>query len=216
MTTSALFDARRIQYETPREGISIGGYIARRMHKTILLKDLAALLARDPAAALAQLALYAAAASTSFDRALYQPASTPRGALIRTTDPQTGAQVNVTCEDRLRFGFEVVMKDKGRLTGSESINGTTIGLRGLGMPAPTRFEFVSADGKYTANITGIIHSELTPRMGGWHIRGYGVLDLSDTARNCGRLTLDRSGVANVLIQPPAGPELIRNERIAAG
>jgi len=214
MRTTAIFDEQRMYYETPREGISIGGYIARRMHKTIMLKDVPALLAGDPGAALAQIALYAAAASTSFGRALYQPTSTPHGALIRTTDPQTGAQVNITCEDRLRFGFEVEMKNVGRLTGSESISGTTLALRGLVMPAPTRFKFVSANGKYTANMIGIVHSELAPRIGGWRIRGYGALDLSDNAGNHGRLTLDRSGQAFVSISGKSGEGLIKKARIA--
>jgi hypothetical protein len=30
-----------MEYETPREGITIGGYVARRLHKTVLLKTVA-------------------------------------------------------------------------------------------------------------------------------------------------------------------------------
>ena len=69
-----------------------------------------------------------------------------------------------------------------------------MGLRGLGMPAPTTFVFMAEHGNYRADLVGTITSELAPRIGTWRIRGYGALDLSDNAGNRGRLTLDRSGL----------------------
>ena len=73
--TTPLFSKTRMQYEMPREGITIGGYVARRLHKTSLLKPVPDFLKDDSARALAQIALYAAAASTSFGPAVYQPDS---------------------------------------------------------------------------------------------------------------------------------------------
>jgi hypothetical protein len=68
------------------------------------------------------------------------------------------------------------------------------------MPAPTTFKFVSANENYSANIMGIITSELSPGFGNWKIRGFGALDLSDSSGNRGRLTLDRSGLVFVSIK----------------
>jgi hypothetical protein len=190
-----MFSESRREYETPHGGITIGGYVARRLHKTSLLKPVTELIKRDRARALAQIALYAAAASTSFGAARYQPDSDAVGAVIETTDPETGARVTVRCERHLRFSYRVEMKGVGVMSGSETITGTTVGLRGLGMPAPTTFVFMAEHGNYRADLVGIITSELAPRIGTWHIRGYGALDLSDNAGNRGRLSLDRSGLA---------------------
>ena len=53
MSSAVIFDEQRLRYETPLEGISLGRYIARRMHKMNLLKEEPGLLARDSAKALA-------------------------------------------------------------------------------------------------------------------------------------------------------------------
>src|SRR5512140_3541374 len=89
------------------------------------------------------------------------------------------------------------MPGVGTLSGNETITGTRLGWRGLGMPAPTKFRFTAAAGNYTAEMTGLITSELGPGLHGWTIRGYGALDLSDSRGNRGRLSLDRSGWAMV-------------------
>jgi hypothetical protein len=193
------FSEERMEYETPRGGITIGEYVARRLHKTTLLKLVADLLKDDSARALAQIGMYAAAASTSFGPALYQPKWDPPGKVIETTDPDTGAHVTVTCEGDLRFSYRIEMKDIGSLSGEETITGTTVGLRGLGMPAPTTFTFLSEQGDYRAKIIGLMTSELGPGLGRWKIRGFGSLDLSDNTGNRGRLTLDRSGQVFVSI-----------------
>jgi hypothetical protein len=208
-----LFKTDRMEYETPRGGITIGGYVARRLHKTILLKPIPELLADDPARALAQFGLYAAAASTSFGPAHYQPEGERVGAIIETTDPDTGARVIVTCEQELRFAYRVEMDGVGTLSGAETITGTTFGLRGLGMPAPTTFEFESATGSYRAKAVGLMTSELVPGFGTWKIRGHGTLDLTDNVGNRGKLSLERSGRIAVSIIASDGRGLDLKERM---
>ena len=203
----------RMKYETPRGGITIGNYVARRLHKTKLLTPIPDLSASDPARALIQIALFAAAASTSFGPALYQPDSDPPGRVIETVDPETQARVTVACEGNLRFSYQIEMDGVGVLSGSEIIQGTTVGLRGLGMPAPTTFTFTSARGNYTAEITGMITSELAPRIGRWSIRGFGSLDLSDNQGNRGRLSLDRSGLVFVSVTARNGRTVEMKERL---
>ena len=62
------------RYELPPEGITLLGYIVRRMHKTDWLAKVPSALAEGkPAKALEYAAVYAATSSTSFGRAYYQP-----------------------------------------------------------------------------------------------------------------------------------------------
>ena len=213
-TTLPLFDTRRMEYETPRGGISIGEYVARRLHKTELLEPVALLLENDTASALAQIALYAMAGSTSFGPAMYQPDSNARGLVIETTDPMTGARVRVTCSGYNTFDYAIVYNGVGKITGQEQITGTTVGLRGLGMPAPSTFEFESADGTYKAMLQGIITSELVPGLRSWRIRGYGKLSLRDSAGNHGTLTLERSGQVEIEISTRNGKNLKRRAQLA--
>jgi hypothetical protein len=213
-TPQTIFSNKRMRYETPPEGITIGGYIARRLHKTVLLQPVAKLLPENSAEALARIALYAAAASTSFGPALYQPEDDRPGTVIETIDPETGARASITCEGELRFAYRVTLNDVGTLTGEEKITGTTVGWRGLGMPAPSVFNFASDDGAYRAKLTGIITSELAPGLGRWRIRGYGSLDLADSAGNRGRLTLDRSGLASVIVTSRDGKQVPLREQLA--
>jgi len=94
----------------------------------------------------------------------------------------------------------VEMPDGSRFSGSEEITGTTISLRGLGMPAPSRFSYTVVGGVYTARLTGLITSELMPGfIGRSRIRAQGALDLQDDAGNTGTLKLSRNGVAQVSI-----------------
>jgi hypothetical protein len=213
-TVQTVFSENRMEYETPRGGITLGGYVARRLHKTKLLKVVPDLIQHDRGRALAQIALYAAAASTSFGAAMYQPASDPVGAVIETYDPETGARVTVSCERNLRFSYRVEMNSVGILSGTETITGTTVGLRGLGMPAPTTFVFMAEHGTYRADLVGVITSELAPRIGNWWIRGYGALDLSDSAGDRGRLSLDRTGLVLVTVTTPADVTLEIAEKLA--
>ena len=62
------------RYELPPEGITLLGYIVRRMHKTEWLAKVPQVLAEEKTAkALEYAAIYAATSSTSFGRAYYQP-----------------------------------------------------------------------------------------------------------------------------------------------
>jgi hypothetical protein len=90
------------------------------------------------------------------------------------------------------------MPNRDTFRGSETITGTTIGLRGLGMPAPSKFTFTS--GEYTAEFSGILTSELALSLfGNTRIRAYGFLNLKDNAGNTGRLDINRSGDMTIQI-----------------
>ena len=185
-----------VRYELPPEGISLLGYIVRRMHKTERLLPIPELLAQGKSSeALEQIALYTAAASASYGRAYYQPTFDSTGATVREPDPATGAIVTARLESRsphYHITYEVDLPNGDHFQGSETITGTTVGLRGLGMPAPSQFNFIS--GGYHAKLTGTITSELALSLfGHTRIRAYGFLNFEDNAGNSGKLELNRSG-----------------------
>lgn len=197
----------RALYELPEQGTSLTEWVARRLHKTELLADLARFLPQATPAALAHLGLYAAAASASFGPARYQPRWDAPGRAVSLRDPVTNALTHVVFEGNdphLRFRYDITLPNGDRLSGHEEITGTTIGLRGLGMPAPSRFQFTSADGAYQAEALGVITSELAPRLGVWRIRAYGSLKLRDASGNRGEVTLDRQGAVQSSVQSAAG------------
>ncbi|MBL8102082.1 MAG: hypothetical protein JNM02_06110 [Anaerolineales bacterium] len=182
------------RYELPSTGITLLGYIVRRMHKTQWLMSVPALLAENKTSeALAQIAVYAVTSSTSFGRAYYQPQFNPAGAEISEADTVTGAIVTaklVSTSPHYLITYTAVMPNGDLFSGSEEITGTTVGLRGLGMPAPSKFNFKS--GMYTADLTGILTSELALSfIGHTRIRAYGFLNFNDNASNTGKLTIDR-------------------------
>lgn len=150
------------RYELPAGGITLLGYVVRRMHKTHLLASVPSLLAMQKTGeALARVALYSVACATSYGRAYYQPEFNRPGAEVTETDPQTGAIVRAKLEatsPAYHITYYVTLTNGDLFTGSEKITGTTVGLRGLGMPAPTQFHFASGD--YQAELTGILVSEL--------------------------------------------------------
>lgn len=190
----------RMGYETPPGGISLTRYITRRMHKTRLLKKIETLHAPEK---LAQFAIYAAAAATSWGPAMYQPRFDRPGTIIEESDPDTGAIIRVEqCErnPHYQFNYTVEMPDGAKITGQESILGTTVGLRGLGMPAPSFYEYLSADEQYHATARGVINSELVPGFlfTSTKVRGYGDLDIADNQGYSGTLRLTRS--AEMIIQ----------------
>jgi hypothetical protein len=201
------------RYELPPEGISLLGYVVRRMHKTEWLANVpAALAAGQSARALEYTAVYAAASSTSFGRAYYQPSFNRAGDVISETDPATGAVVTARLESvspHYHITYEALLPNRDLFRGSETITGTTVGLRGLGMPAPSKFTFTS--GSYSAELTGVITSELVLSLvGRTRIRGYGFLNLQDSASNTGRLDLSRSGdIAIRINDEPASHHTIR-------
>jgi hypothetical protein len=184
------------RYELPPDGTTLLGYVVRRMHKTEWLGKIPeALAGGQTTRALEYAALYAAISSTSFGRAYYQPRFNRAGDVVSETDPVTGAVITARLESvtpHYHITYEALMPDGDLFRGSETITGTTVGLRGLGMPAPSRFTFTS--GSYSAELTGVITSELVLSLvGRTRIRGYGFLNLRDNAGNTGRLDLNRSG-----------------------
>lgn len=189
------------RYELPEGGTSLLGYVVRRMHKTELLESaLRRLEAGRPADALLDIALYAAASSTSYGPAFYQPTFNAVGDKIAEADPATGAKVSATLIGRTPhydIRTEVRLKSGARFDGQEKILGTTVGLRGLGMPAPSQFQFATADDGYVVRLTGTLTSELALGLfRGTRIRAYGSLEFRDNAGGFGTLTLDRSGRAH--------------------
>ena len=183
------------RYELPPAGITLLGYVVRRMHKTQWLMSVPALLAENKSdQALAQIAKYAVTSSTSFGRAYYQPQFNSQGAEIAEADPLTGAVVTaklVSTSPHYFITYTAAMPNGDLFSGSEEITGTTVGLRGLGMPAPSKFNFKS--GNYSADLTGVLTSELALSLiGRTRIRAYGFLNFNDNANNTGKLTIDRN------------------------
>jgi hypothetical protein len=183
------------RYELPSTGITLLGYVVRRMHKTELLTSVSALLAKKKSSdALAKVAMYAVTSSTSFGRAYYQPQFNSAGAEVSEADPATGAIVTATLvstSPHYLITYTASMPNGDIFSGSEEITGTTVGLRGLGMPAPSKFYFKS--GNYSAELTGILTSELALSLiGRTRIRAYGFLNFNDNANNTGKIIIDRS------------------------
>jgi hypothetical protein len=184
------------RYELPPAGITLLGYVVRRMHKTKWLTSIPALLAQNKSSdALAQVAMYAVTSSTSFGRAYYQPQFNAVGAEISETDPVTGAVVTaklLSTSPHYFITYSAAMPNGDIFSGNEEITGTTVGLRGLGMPAPSKFNFKS--GTYTTELSGLLTSELALSfIGRTRIRAYGFLNFFDNANNKGKLTVDRNG-----------------------
>jgi hypothetical protein len=190
------------RYELPPEGITLLGYIVRRMHKTEwLAKATSALTEKQTAQALEFAAVYAATSSTSFGRAYYQPNFNRTGEVVSEADPVTGATVTAklnSTSPHYDISYQAVMPNGDTFQGSETITGTTVGLRGLGMPAPSKFTFTSGD--YTAEFGGIITSELALSLfRNTRIRAYGFLNIKDNKGNAGRLELNRGGDISIKI-----------------
>ena len=208
MNTVLKSSAALTRYELPREGISLLGYVVRRMHKTSWLLPVAELLAAgETAQALTQIGGYAAAAFTSFGPAYYQPTFNRVGERVSEADPATGIVVTAWRNPdapHLRLSYSAELPDGSRFEGEEEITGTTVSLSGLGMPAPTRATFRAAGG-YSATLVGTLVSELLPR---WplaaRIRAHGQLDLRDTDGNRGALEVKRSGETRITVSAGDG------------
>jgi hypothetical protein len=190
------------RYELPPGGITLLGYIVRRMHKTEWLVPIPGLRAADSTEeALACLAMYTVKSSTSFGPAYYQPRFNSVGDEISEPDPETGAMVCAKLESSspsYKISYSASMPDGSLFTGHEEITGTTIGLRGLGMPAPSKFNYQS--GSYSAELTGVITSELALSLiGRTRIRAYGFLNFKDNNGNTGTLRIDRNNKVQLLI-----------------
>jgi hypothetical protein len=172
------------------------------MHKTAWLVSVPDLVSQGQSAkALEHVAIYAALSATSYGRAHYQPSFDATGDSISESDPATGAKVTARLDSRsphYHISYDVIMPNEDTFTGSEEITGTTVGLRGLGMPAPSQFIFTSDD--YQVDLTGIITSELALSLfGNTRIRAYGSLNFKDSLDNTGRLELKRDGSLTVIV-----------------
>ncbi len=185
------------RYELPPEGTTLLGYIVRRMHKTEILSPVSRLIAESNyEAALRQIASYTAAAAVSYGPAYYQPDFNAVGEKVSEPDPATGFNVTARLEERSPdYHITCIVRiPNGELfIGEEMITGTTVRLTGLGMPAPSWYQFISPGG-YRATITGTVTSELAPSLlGPWRIRAYGSLEASDNFGNKLLVRIDRSG-----------------------
>lgn len=184
----------RTRYELPPQGISLLGYVVRRMHKTALLLPTVELLRQGHTGqALAQIGLYSAVASASYGPAYYQPQMTMSGERLTEVDPQTGIAVSAVLEatrPHYRISYVVDLGGGVVLTGEEEITGTTVGWRGLGMPAPAHFYFATPNG-YRAQMVGTVTSELALGFPRWQIRAYGEIALKDSAGNAGVVKISR-------------------------
>ena len=203
-----------LRYELPPEGTTLLGYIIRRMHKTEwLAKAAEALMQNKTAEALEAVALYAAASATSFGRAYYQPRFNREGDVASERDPITNALIAaklVSSSPVYHITYSAEMPNGDIFEGSEKILGTTVGLRGLGMPAPSKFTFKSH--VYEATLSGTLTSELALSFfGNTKIRGYGSLNFSDSAGNEGQLNLSRQGEVTIKIndRPTISHTLVR-------
>jgi hypothetical protein len=172
------------------------------MHKTEWLVHVPDLIAAgNSEEALACVAMYAVKSSTSFGPAYYQPRFNSPGDEVSEPDPETGALVRAKLESSsptYKISYSASLADGSLFTGSEEITGTTIGLRGLGMPAPSKFHFQS--GSYSADLTGILTSELALSLiNRTRIRAYGFLNFTDNAGNTGTLNIDRNNRVRLVI-----------------
>jgi hypothetical protein len=208
------------RYELPPGGITLLGYIVRRMHKTEWLVHVPGLLADgNTDEALACVAMYAAKSSTSFGPAYYQPRFNQPGEEVSEPDPWTGAIVRAkleTSSPTYQISYTASLPDGSIFTGREEIKGTTLGLRGLGMPAPSKFLFQSGD--YSAELAGVLTSELALSLiSRTKIRAYGFLNFSDSTGNTGRLTLERSSKIQLTINDKDWhvKDSLLSERLAA-
>lgn len=207
-TITGFVGENRMTYELPAGGISLTGYVARRMHKTELLEEMPALIRLNPLRALAQFGIYVVAAATSFGPARYQPRFDHPGTLISEEDPATGARITVeqlTPDPHYRFTFFAELPGGDTLRGEETIIGTVLTLRGLGMPAPSYYEY-TAD-HWHAIAQGTIYSELSPRLfqPAW-IQGFGTLQVSDNGGREGTITLTRSALIRVELNESGGSD----------
>ncbi len=202
------------RYELPLEGITLLGYIVRRMHKTEWLAKASTAFTEGTAEqALEYAAVYAATSSTSFGRAYYQPRFNRVGDQVSEADPTTGATVTARLESdspHYHITYEAVLPNGDAFKGSERITGTTVGLRGLGMPAPSKFTFTA--GSYTAEFEGVLTSELALSLfGNTRIRAHGSLNIKDNRGNTGQLELNRAGDISIRIneQPQASHSIAK-------
>ena len=210
----------RAAYET--HGTSFMSYLARRAAKTRLLLPLKELLSArrsggpERAAALVCFAYYAVAGSTSYGRGYRQPAFND-ATESHERDRETGARivaVDVGLQREIKAQIRATVPGIGVFIANEQVLGTTIGFRGLGMPAPSRLSFEVDDSGRAAGLVawhgeaiGTIVTELAPTIGGSKVRAYGSLELRGSDGSTGRVRLDRDGLLVAEVVDPGGDSL---------
>lgn len=197
------------QYELPPEGISLLGYVVRRLHKTELLASVPHLLSQgNVMSALLAIAHYTAASSVTFGKLYYEPRRDRPGTIRTENDPQTGAQVTAVLESSspdICLAYDVNLLSGGFFHGRETNSDASVSLRGWVHTVACQFQFHHPDPQYTATISGNILREIVPHLAGpWHIRAHGSLELTDSHGHTGRLILQRNGTANLLLSSPTG------------
>ena len=177
----------RAPYET--HGTTFLQYLARRAAKCRILAPLGTLLKEERpggaefSGALACFAYYAVAASTTYGSGYRQPEFTDEQ-IVEERDPETGAlisAINSGGRREIAAKIRAVVPKIGVYEASERILGTTVGIRGLGMPAPSTFAFeVDAAGRraglaaWRGTARGTVTTELAPTLRGHgchHSRG---------------------------------------------
>ena len=206
----------RADYET--DGTTFLQYLARRAAKTAILEPLQQLLAvrrpggPTPAAALVCFAYYAVAASTSYGRGYRQPSFSSERS-VSETDRETSSIITArSVGERGDLAAEITAEVAGigRFVGNERILGTTVGLRGLGMAAPSQFSFETAQGRGTTLLAwrgearGTVTTEFAPSFRGTTVRAFGSLALSDDAGSTGNATLNRDGEVSITVTDRSG------------
>ncbi len=205
------------RYELPPEGITNLGYIVRRMHKTSTLGKMSETLqGGEFVHALYTIALYAAAAASSFGKLYYEPGADEEGGTITENDPETGAVVSATLikrEDDLNYYSHMVqMPDGDRFSGNESSRPSKMSMRGWVFPASVSYQFMSADEAYYAECEGELTREVVPRViGPWHSRAHGTLTISDNQGNSGHITLNEKAQATVTITCPCSRTVLHRQ-----
>lgn len=205
-----------IRYELPPEGISFLGYVVRRMHKTKLLTVVQELVTKQSyPQALAQIAHYAAASSTSFGQLYYEPVRDQVGSTIMERDPETNAVVMATYENSTpesRFSFVAKLANGDIFSGCETKATSKISLRGWTTPTHQALTYTTADEGYCAELHGTIQHEIIPRLvGSWIIRAHGELTLKDNQGLSGKIILRRNATATITLHTAASRTILTRD-----
>ena len=122
--------------------------------------------------------------------------------------------VDVGLQREIKAQIRATLPGIGVCIANEQVLGTTIGFRGLGMPAPSRLSFEVDDSGRAAGLVawrgeaiGTIVTELAPTIGGSKVRAYGSLELRGSDGSTGRVRLDRDGLLVAEVVDPGGDSL---------
>ncbi|MFT5196616.1 MAG: hypothetical protein ACI9EW_000794 [Cellvibrionaceae bacterium] len=202
-----LVESNFIRYEFPPEGITTLGHVVRRMHKTVMLAEVEALLASGQYVdAMSRLSTYALAAAVSFGQLFYEPGKDHIGSSISEKDPDTGALVNATLmkgSPQEHYSYVVQMPDGSRFQGNECSNEQNYSMTGWMLPANVCYEYVSANETWMAKLNGQVFREIIPRLvGPWQIRATANLTMSDSTNLSGNAVLSSDAKITLNVKSP--------------